>query len=154
MPPQNPQIDEAYRAYALLLHHHHHLLATGREAAAETEDVEEELSRGLDGLDDAQRRSLSGLASDLNWVRRACVPPPKGPKREEVTAGELQKLEKAEAASDWHGLLHQLRVCAPRVPPFRLAQLRAVVWNALSFPVLASTFYNVAAGLEPNEPVG
>jgi hypothetical protein len=142
-----PIVDDRYRRYAELLLQHHRLLSEGRDEATETEAVEEEMTGLWERMDDAQRRSLSGLGSDLNWVRRGCRPPPKGRQSAEVTAQELQALAEAQGENDWHGLLHWLRLCAPRTSPARLASLRASAWAALQFPQLARLFSDLAAEL-------
>ena len=142
-----PTLDDRYRRYAELLLQYHRLLSEGKDEAAETEAVEEEMAGLWEGLDEAQRRSLAGLGSDLIWVRRGCQLPPKGRRPEEVTSEDLQALAQAEAQNDWHGLLHYLRLCSPRIPPARLASLRASAWAALQFPELASLFSDLAAVL-------
>jgi len=71
-------------------------------------------------LDDVQRRSLSGMASDLNWIRRKGEPPPNGRKlAEQITTVEQRQLADAVKAKDWHQILHCLRLCGPTVPRFR-----------------------------------
>src|SRR5437879_1996397 len=108
MSADQPTLDEPYRRYTQLLLRHHHLLSEGKEAAAETEVVEEEMTRLWERLAEAQRRSLSGLGSDLNWIRRGCRPPPKGRRPEEVAPQDCEALVQARAENDWHGVLHQL----------------------------------------------
>jgi tetratricopeptide (TPR) repeat protein len=148
--PYTPNLDETYRRYVDLLLQHHRLLSEGREEEAETEAIEEEMSCLWDRLDDAQRKSLSGLSSDLNWVRRRCQLAPQGRRSEEVTLQELQALVRFRDEADWHGLLHGLRACAPRMRPFQIASLRASAWEAIGFPKVVSTFYDVAFDLEPS----
>jgi hypothetical protein len=142
-----PAIDDGYRRYVELLLQHRHLLSQGRDESPETEAVGDEMAGLWERLDEAQRRSLAGLGSDLRWVRRGCHLPPKSWRPEEVTSGELQALAQAEKENDWHGLLHYLRLCSPRIPPARLASLRASVWAALQFPQLASRFGDLIAVL-------
>lgn len=140
-----PTVDNLYRRYAELLFHHHRLLCEGRDDDVETDVVEEEMTPLWDRLDPAQRHSLSGLSSDLNWVRRHCQPPPRGKKAEEVTPQDLEALAKAREDGDWHRLLHFLRLCAPKTPSSELAHWRGKAWAALDFPQLAGLFGNLAA---------
>jgi hypothetical protein len=67
--------DAAFRNYAELLHRRHQYLLAGREEGPEMEEIEEALSAMWETLDEAQRHSLNGIGSDLNWVRRRGAPP-------------------------------------------------------------------------------
>jgi len=151
MSTNTPTVDETYRRYAELLLRHHHLLAAGREETAETDAVEEEMTQLWDQLTAAQRSSLSGLGSDLSWLRRGCAPAPRGRRAEEISADDLQDLSKAHDEGDWHGLLHCLRLCAATTPARQLAVLRASAWAALKFPNIASLFQDQAAELEASK---
>jgi hypothetical protein len=139
-----PAMDETYLRYADLLFQHQQLLATGREEADETTAVEDELMTVWEELDAVQRQSLSGLGSDLNWVRRGGVAAPRAGSRGDVSPEELQRLRMIEGSGDWHRLLHQLRVCAPALPISRLASLRAAAWSALGQPRIAAVFSDFA----------
>lgn len=145
-----PTFDEEYRRYADLLLTHHRLLSEGEDEADETVAVEYEMTELWGRLDAVQRRSLSGLGSDLNWVRRRSSPPPRGRKPEDVTTQDSQSLDKVTKDSDWHGVLHHLRICGPLIPPFELAHRRAFAWVAVEMPPVAGVFYDFAAGLEPS----
>jgi hypothetical protein len=135
-----PTMNEAYREYADRLLQHHRFLGEGKDRADETLAVEEEMTELWDRLDPIQRKSLSGLGSDLTWVRRGGAPAPRGPKLEDVSPADRQALQEARNASDWHGVLHQLRVCAPSIPLVDLARLRAETWSELGLPQIASVF--------------
>jgi len=150
MGPYTPTIDEAYRQYADLLLQHHRLSSEGKEEDLDTETVEDEMSRLWARLNPIQKQSLSGLGSDLNWVRRRCQLAPRGRRPEDVTPQEFQTLIESKDEADWHGLLHHLRVCAPKVRPFPLAYLRASAWSAIQVPKVVSVFYDLAAELEPS----
>src|SRR5262249_17768937 len=63
-----PILNDAYLEYATRLLQHHSLLAAGEHSADETIAVEDEMSELWEQLDSAQRMSMSGLGSDLNWV--------------------------------------------------------------------------------------
>ena len=150
MSPHTPTIDDTYRRYADLLLRHSRLLAERGDEDAETEAVEEEMTRLWDHLDAVQRRSLSGLGSDLNWARNGCQLTPRSRRSEDVTSQEFQAIGEAKDRGDWHGVLHHLRVCSPRIPPFGLAGQRALAWRAIGFPQLASVFFDLASELEPS----
>jgi tetratricopeptide (TPR) repeat protein len=150
MGPHTPAIDDSYRRYVDLLLRHSRLLAERRDEDAETEAVEEEMTRLWDRLDAVQRHSLSGLGSDLNWVRRGCLPAPNGHRPEDVSKQDVRAWIEARAQGDWHGLLHYLRVCSPRNPTFGLAFHRALAWQAIGFPQLAGLFFDLASELDPS----
>jgi hypothetical protein len=133
-------MNEAYLEYADRLLQHHRLLSDGKETADETLAVEDAMTELWDRLDSIQRRSLSGLGSDLNWVRRGGAPAPSGPKFEDGSPTDWQALHGASNALDWHGFLHQLRVCAPAIPVRDLARLRAETWSKLGLPQVAGVF--------------
>jgi hypothetical protein len=145
MSPHAPTVDDSYRRYADLLLQHHRLRLEGKDADAEVEAVEEEMTRLWDRLDAVQRSSLSGLGSDLTWVRRGLQPAPRSRPPEEVTPEDFRALAQARDGADWHRLLHHLRVCVPGMAPNELASLRAVAWDHIGLPQLASVFEDVAA---------
>jgi hypothetical protein len=135
-----PKIDFAYLEYANRLLQQHRLLADGNESSDETIAVEDEMTKLWEHLDSIQHKSLAGLSSDLNWVRRGGVPAPLGPRADDVSQESLLALDEATRASDWHRLLHLLRVCAPTFRTFDLARFRAETWSKLGQPLIASVF--------------
>ncbi len=156
MPPLDPTIDPTFRDYADLQLHRHYLLLEGTENELATEAMENRMDELWEKLDEVQRRSLNGMASDLNWVRRKGEPPPKGRKLpEEVTTTERKELVVAKELKDWHGFLHYLRICAPTIPLVHLAYLRGSTYDALGFPAYGSVFYQQAAEFDPaNASIG
>src|SRR5262249_22814599 len=62
----------------------------------------------------------------------------------------IQAVRKAQDDSNWHMMLHQLRVSAPLLSPFQLASLRAAAWDHMHQPRIASVFYDYAVALEPS----
>jgi len=143
-----PIIDEKYQKYAELLLARHQLLLDGKDGDSHTEDIEDRLTELWEKLDDAQQRSLNGVSSDLNWVRRRGALPPKSRKPEEITQADRDSLATAEAGKDGHGVLHYLRVCAPVEPGEALARRRANAYAEIGFPQLASLFKDFAAELD------
>jgi tetratricopeptide (TPR) repeat protein len=154
MGPHTPVIDDSYRRYADLLLRHSRLLAERGDEDAEAEAVEEEMTRLWDHLDAVQRRSLSGLGSDLNWAHNGCQLAPRSRRPEDVTPQDLQAIGEAMEHDDWHRVLHHLRACSPGIPPFELARTRALAWRAIGFPQLTGLFFDLASELDPsNGPI-
>jgi hypothetical protein len=146
-----PIVDTAYREYADLLLRRHHLLAEGKEDTAEAEAIDDRLTELWETLDEAQRSSLNGMSSDLHWVRRRGVSPPKGRKPEDVTQADREQLAQAETVKDWHAVLHHLRVCAPAMPPNLLAQLRAAAYGEIGLATFAGIFQSLGAAPSPEQ---
>jgi hypothetical protein len=150
MSPFDPTVSPAFRDYADLQLRRHYLLLEGKENAPETAALEDRMDELWEKLDEDQRGSLNGMASDLNWVRRKGEPPPMGRKTpEEVTTVERQELVAAKGSKEWHRFLHYLRVCAPTIPLVNLAHLRGSAYDALGFPAYASVFFRQAAEFDP-----
>lgn len=149
MSEYTPIINDQFRQYADMLCQHDRLLF---DAATEPELdlVESEMTQLWNELDAVQQRSLSGLSSDLNWLRRGGQSAPKGKSPVEVTGGELRDLWRARDMRDWHKLLHYLRVYSGQFSPLEIAALRATAWQALGFPHVARMFGGLAARLEPD----
>jgi hypothetical protein len=102
--------------------------------------VEDEMTELWDRLDLAQRKSLSELRSDLNWVRRGGRLALHAPRLEDIAPGDWEALQAASAASNWHTFLHQLRLCGALIPVHDLARLRAETWSTLGEPRIARVF--------------
>jgi hypothetical protein len=141
------KIDAAYREYAEKQIRRHFLLIEDKGDGDEADEIEARLAILWEGLDDAQRRSLNGIASDLNWLRRRGAAPPKGRAASEVTEADLCELQATQDAQDWHAILHYLRVCAPAVPQDLLAYSRATCYHKLDFPQIAAAFADLAMEL-------
>jgi tetratricopeptide (TPR) repeat protein len=142
-----PKTDAAYREYAEMQVRRHFLLIGGKGESDEAGEIEERLSSIWEGLDETQRRSLNGMAADLNWLRRRGTPPPKGREVSEVTEAELRELQAAQDAQDWHAILHHLRVCAPAVPLDMLAYSRATCYLKLDFPQISAALADLTVEL-------
>ncbi len=139
-----PKLDVAYLRYAALTLRHHQLLSDDMDESEETERVEDELTELWDILDEVQRSSLSGLGSDLQWIRRNGELAPKARRPEEVSLEEWQTLNTVVKLQNWHAILHHLRVCGSRIQPDALALLRAEVWDELKQPEIAAPFHQFA----------
>jgi tetratricopeptide (TPR) repeat protein len=148
-----PTMNAVYLEYARKLLQHHRLLAEGREAADETIVIEDEMTELWDQLDAIQRKSLSGLSSDLNWVRRDGKLAPLFPKEVEISVDNRVELLKAYAGSDWHKALHQSRIMAALNPLFELASARGAVWEMIGQPSIAWIFFDFASRLRPRNGV-
>src|SRR5688572_4735239 len=117
MIPFEPNLDAAFREYADLQLRRHYLLLDGREDAPEALRAEDGMEDLWEKLDEVQRRSLNGMGSDLNWVRRKGEPPPNGRKSgDEIPQNDQQELVTAIVSKEWHKVLHYLRVCSPVLP--------------------------------------
>jgi hypothetical protein len=115
-------------------------LAQGKDDSDEVAEVEERLGALWESLDDAQRRSLNGMASDLNWLRRRGASPPKGRSESEVTDADLHELQAARDTEDWTAILHRLRVCAPALPADLVACQRGTCYGKLGYPQISAAF--------------
>lgn len=144
-----PQIDEHYRRYTELLLRHDELISQ-LEHGSELDSVESEMSELWDALDSIQQASVSGLSSDLNWLRRGGELAPRAKTAAQVSDAELEELSRARDAREWHKLLHCLRPCTAKISPFEVAFLRATAWKELGFAELSQKFRGFAVQLEPN----
>jgi hypothetical protein len=137
----DPVIDTVFREYADLCLRRHRLLSEGKEDSAEVSEVEGRMDALCPKLDEVQRRSLKGMASDLSWIRRKGEPPPKGRKTPiEVSAQEQQELAAAINSKDWHRILHYLRRCAPAFQAASLARERGIAYEAIGLPDYSRVF--------------
>src|SRR5690242_11393860 len=137
----DPTIDAVFREYADLELRRHQLLLAGKHDTAEVAEAEEQMETLWPGFDEVQRRSLKGMASDLNWVRRQGEPPPKGRKTVgEVGEQDQQELSTAIRSKDWHRILHYLRLCAPAFQAASLARERGIAYEAIGLPGYARVF--------------
>ncbi len=148
MPLDDPDMNASYRKYAELQLRRHFLLIEGGpdDDASLLEDQMETL---WEMLDETQRMSLNGMASDLNWVRRDGEPAPKGPKTlTDVNQSDVNELVSAIHSKDWHKVLRLLRACVPTFLPAKLAYLRGTSYEAIQFLDYGSVFYERAAEIE------
>ncbi|HJT33442.1 MAG TPA: hypothetical protein VJ783_15470 [Pirellulales bacterium] len=104
-----------------------------------------------DELDSAQKQSLSGLGSDLNWIRRRGQPAPRAKLADQVTDAEIERVVRACDIGDWNGLLHDLRICGARLPAAEIARLRATAWQELGFAKLSKLFASFATELQASQ---
>jgi hypothetical protein len=82
-------------------------------------------------FDETQRKSLNGMNSDLAWVRDRGELPPKGRRREEITAEDRARLAMARVLDEWHEFLHYLRICSAILPTNELAVFRGAAYGAI-----------------------
>lgn len=148
----DPTLDTAFRESAELELRCHHLLLEGKENDPEIQAAEDRMTVLWEKLDEVQRRSLNGMGSDLNWVRRKCEPPPKGRKLPtEVTDEEQQELAAALFMLDWHRILHYLRLCAPRLSIAYLAQRRGTAYDGVGLHAYARVFHELVPATDPGK---
>jgi hypothetical protein len=122
-------------------------MASGQEESSELQRIEDKLDALWEKLDEAQRRSLRGMSSDLNWIRRRGALPPKARMSSQVTEAELSALKSAQDSHDWYAMLHFLRVCAPAIQADLLAEARANCYSELGLPEIAAEARELAAEL-------
>ena len=91
----DPTIDAAFLEYADLELRCHRLLSAGKDDSVEMADAEDRMEKLWAKLDEVQKRSLRGMASDLGWVRVKGTSPPKGRK----TPDEISQTERQELAT-------------------------------------------------------
>lgn len=147
----NPTTDDRYRRYVDLLLCHHQLLCNGRHESDEADAVENEMTPLWDELDSAQQQSLSGLGSDLTWIRRRGQPAPRAKPADQVTDAEIEHVVRANDIGDWNGMLHNLRICGARLPAAEIARFRATAWHKLGFAKLSRLFDSFATELEVSQ---
>lgn len=137
----DPTIDETFREYTDLQLRRHYLILEGKDDSPETATAEHRMENLWADLDDMQRQSLRGMASDLNWIRREGKPPPKGRQTpDDVSAREMQDLAAAKKSKDWHRILHYLRLCALCFHAASLASERRTAYDAIGLPKYARVF--------------
>ena len=141
-----PTIDSSYRAYADLLLRRHRLLGQGKDKGEEIAEVEDGLSALWEDLDEAQRQSLNGMGSDLNWARRRGTPAPMARKAHDVREADREALTAAIEAKDAHAVLFWLRCCASSMPLAELAERRQQAYASTGFPQVADVFGDLIRG--------
>jgi tetratricopeptide (TPR) repeat protein len=140
-------MDSTYRKFAELQLAHHDLLAQGKDELPEAEELEARMTVLWHGLDDAQRKSLNGMGSDLSWLRSRGAAPPNGRSAVDVTEVELAELESAQQNMSWHAILYHLRVCAAALPQDLLAYSRATCYFKLDLPQMSVPFADLTVEL-------
>jgi len=148
----NPIIDESFREYAKLELQRHFLLLSKNENSDELERMELRMEELWQAINETQKQCLKGMGSDLNWIRRNCQPPPKGPKTPtEVAKADQMELAAAIKQKDWHRVLHYLRVCAPIFRSASVAAERATAYAAIGLDEYAKVFHSQA--IESETPI-
>lgn len=148
MRPDTLAINDSYVRYADLLLKHFRLLSNGKDESAGAEQIEDEMSRLWEKLDEAQRHSLNGIGSDLNWVRRRGELPPRGRRVEEVSSQDLDELKTAQSAKNWQAVLFHLRTCGSIIAPASLALIRERCYREIGPDSIADVFGEFAAELQ------
>jgi hypothetical protein len=143
-----PNVNESYNRYVGLLLQHHRHLSHGTDESDAAMVVEDAMTELWECLDPAQRESLAGLSSDLNWVRWRGMLAPSGRRPEEIAPAVFRALHDAQTGAHWHQMLHLLRLCAPAAASDQLACLRALAWFELGQPLVAGIFKDFATALE------
>ena len=145
-----PAMTDAYLAYAAHSLRYHDLQLRNDADTSAAEGLEEEMSAQWSSLDDVQRKSLSGIGSDLIWIRSKAVLAPRGRKLEEIEESDKRMLLEATKSNDYHAVLHHLRICAAAVSPEKLAFARGGAYRHAGLPRLGAIFHDFAAELDKN----
>jgi hypothetical protein len=143
--------DPNLREYALALLRYHYLLSEGKDSDSEVDLIEDRMSELWDELDETQRDEVRGISSDLNWIRRGYLPPPKGRRKEDITQAELDEFQANKDAGNLLPLLHAVRACAPALDNGLVALLRARCYVGLGLPDVSEPFLKAAADLAAKE---
>lgn len=146
MPHSIPQIDENYLGYARALLRQHQLFGGPAEESPDMDSVEDELTAYWQTLDQAQRGSLNGVGSDLNWIRRGGTPAPKSRPASEIHLSNYLVLCIASLSKKWHDTLHGLRVCSPILEPLSMALIRYKAYTELGLPEIGDVFAKFLLG--------
>jgi hypothetical protein len=144
----DPRFDQAYMEYTEMLLRRHFILLNGAETSPELEGIDEQLTLIWDQLDESQRKSLNGMGSDLNWVRRRGKLAPKARKEREITTEDGKELNDALSNKQWNKLLYFLRVCSAQISAERMALMRAQAYENLNLERVASVFYEFATQMD------
>lgn len=105
--------------YAWLTVERHKLLLASPEELEEsggTEElwrVEDKMAKGWQLLSEAERQSVSGLASDLAWVRRKGDLAPNSHSSADVSLEDVKLLIQSLIDGQVYQSLHYVRVCLP-----------------------------------------
>ena len=94
-----------------------------------------------DRLDAIQQKSLSGLGSDLNSVRRGGISAPLGPRLGDVSTEDRRVLDEARDSFRLASVAAPSSRLWPSLSTIDLAQLRAEIWSILGPPQIAGVFH-------------
>lgn len=139
-----------FDAYAMALLRHHDLLSAPEEDSIRIEAIEDQMSALWGKLDENQKKEIRGISSDLNWLPRSCLPPPKGRGATDVKATELADHLALNERGDFLPLLRATRICAPALPNGFVALARARCYFNLGWPELAEPFLKASVDLNPD----
>lgn len=140
---------DSYRGYVDLSRQLHNLFRLDLEDSLQADAVREEMDALWDSLDDEQRETVRGLASDFRWLRRGSAPSKRA--KEEALDEDLPALVRARRIDNPRDVLKYLRRCAPYLPTARTAYFRGKLWCSLGDDETALLFFEHARTLEPED---
>ena len=140
-------IDRPFAEYVSLLRRLHRLFTDGKGDSAEADALRDEMDVPWHELTEEERGIVSGLAADLNSIRRGAVS--SGKSREELLQENEPALARAYRAGEWYEVLKHLRRLAGVKKPAEVSYLRGRAWSKLLDDETALLFFQHAFVLEP-----
>ncbi len=144
-------LDKPFAEYVSLLRRLHRLFTDGNGDSAEADALRNEMDAPWHELTEEERGTVSGLAADLNAIRRGAVS--SGKSREELLQENEPALARAYQAGEWFEVLKHLRRLAATKKPADVSYLRGRAWSKLLDDETALLFFQHASVLEPENGV-
>jgi hypothetical protein len=147
---------ERLNEYARLAVERHHLLRVMPEDVEEdggTEElwrVEDKMATGWQQLDEAERHAVSGLTSDLVWVRRKGGLAPKSHSLNDVSILHAKMLLRSLSENRIYEALHYIRVCRPLIGKHLSAVWRASLYREAFLGVASDVFMKAVGEIYPS----
>jgi tetratricopeptide (TPR) repeat protein len=139
---------EAFRRYVALLRRLHRLFFDGKEDSQEADGIRDAMDGPWDELTAEQREIVSGLAADLNSIRRGA--PASEIPREGAPAENERALSRSYQAGNWDDVLKYLRRLAPFRQPAHVEYLRGRAWSNLLDDDTALLFFEHSRCIDPD----
>lgn len=149
---------ERMNGYARLAVERHNLLRTMPEDVEEdggTETqwrIEDKMAGEWQRLDDGQRQAVSGLASDLAWVRRKGELAPKSHPASAVEAKHIFILSEALKSGRRYEVLYYVRVCLPIIGNHLAGVMRASLYREAFGGAATQVFSDAFEQIHPMMP--
>ena len=144
-------LDKPFAEYVSLLRRLHRLFTDGNGDSAEADALRNEMDAPWHELTEEERGTVSGLAADLNAIRRGAVS--SGKSREELLQENEPALARAYQAGEWFEVLKHLRRLAATKKPADVSYLRGRAWSKLLDDETVLLFFQHASVLEPENGV-
>ena len=142
------ECSDACRRYVDLLRRLHRLFVGGRGDSQEADELRDAMDGPWDELTTEQREIVSGLAADLNSIRRGV--PASAVAWQGTLAENERALSRSYQAGNWHDVLKYLRRLVAFRRPALVAYLRGRAWSNWLDDDTAILFFEHALSLEPD----